>query len=384
MCNTALILGAGSGTRMGILQSKLLLDLMGKTVLEHSVSAFYSHPLVDHVIVVCRQCDLRLFQDILAAYPSVQFVIGGASRQQSVLCALSHVPSETELLLIHDGARPLVTADVITRTTEAAIAFGAATVGVPVKDTIKIRDASGVILSTPDRDALFSVQTPQVFSFPLYQKAVEQAVKEKVDLTDDCQLLERIGVPVHTVTGEYGNLKITTAEDLPMARAILEHRGVRSNMRIGHGYDVHRLVEERDCIIGGVHIPHCKGLLGHSDADVLLHAVTDALLGAAALGDIGSMFPDTQPEWKGADSMVLLQKAVERLRNANFQIVNIDATLLAQKPKMKPYIVQMRKNIAFACGVSEEAVSVKATTEEGLGFTGREEGIAAHAVCIIQ
>lgn len=224
MSNTALILGAGAGTRMGLEQSKLLLDMGGKTVLEHSVQAFYNHPMVDNVIVVCRACDLEAFQSVLKQFEKLEYVIGGNTRQKSVANALTAVPVYTELLIIHDGARPLVTGEVIACTIQAAIDTGAAAAGVPVKDTIKVTDANGMVVSTPQRSTLFSIQTPQVFQYPLYIKAMDAARQSGLDLTDDCQLAERIGLPVQITAGEYSNLKITTKEDVPLALSILNSR----------------------------------------------------------------------------------------------------------------------------------------------------------------
>lgn len=225
MGNTALILGAGSGSRMRIEQSKLLLKIGGKTVLEHSVSAFYHKFSITQLIVVCRACDQKKFEDVLRLYPDVTYVIGGATRQQSVMNALSAVPNDTQLLLIHDGARPCVSEAVIASTLHAANVHRAAATGVPVKDTIKVIDDTGMIVDTPNRDLLFSIQTPQIFDYALYQEAIKLAINERTDFTDDCQLIERMGVRVQTVIGSYNNLKITTKEDLPYAISILKERG---------------------------------------------------------------------------------------------------------------------------------------------------------------
>lgn len=383
MRHTAIILGAGSGTRMGGGQNKLLLKIGNSTVVERAVQAFYNHDMVSDVLLVCRENELEAFQELLQEYTTLRFTAGGGTRQQSVLHALKEVPADTELLLIHDGARPFVSKEVITRTVQAALKCGAAAAGVPVKDTIKSTDMNGYVTATPERASLYAVQTPQVFSYPLYLEAAAKAQADGVDLTDDCQMIERLGHAVKIVMGDYANLKITTKEDIPQAQSILskEEAGV---MRIGHGYDVHRLVTGRPLIIGGVKIEHPLGLLGHSDADVLLHAITDALLGAAAMGDIGTLFPDTDQEWKDADSLQLLKIAARKLKDAHYSVINIDATVLAQCPKLKPFIGQMREHIADACGIALGCVSVKATTEEGLGFTGMQEGIAAHAVALVQ
>jgi len=212
---------------------------------------------------------------------------------------------------------------------------------------------------------------------------MEEAVAAGRDFTDDCQLFEQAGHPVRLVPGLDTNLKLTTPEDIRLAEALLTDRKEIGAMRIGHGYDVHKLVEGRPLILGGVSIPWEKGLLGHSDADVLTHAVMDALLGAAALGDIGGLFPDTDPAYAGADSIQLLRQVMARVRQEGYALGNLDVTVLAQQPKLKPYIPAMRACLADACGVPIEQISIKATTEEGLGFTGSGEGMAAHAVCLL-
>ena len=276
---------------------------------------------------------------------------------------------------------------VIAAVLEAAARCGAAAPAVPVKDTIKqAKGGNGktvpegcMVENTPDRSTLYAVQTPQCFDRAAYLAALDELDEASARLvTDDCSLFELTGRPVELVQGDYANIKITTREDLPRT----ENGGKK--MRIGHGYDVHRLVEGRRCIIGGVDIPYERGLLGHSDADVLAHAVMDAVLGAAALGDIGKHFPDTDPAYAGADSLQLAQHVARIMREKGWKIVNIDSTLLCQKPKLAPYIPAMRENLAAAFGMPVDAVSVKATTEEHLGFTGEGLGIAAHAVALIE
>ena len=256
-----------------------------------------------------------------------------------------------------------------------------------MKDTIKqAKGGDGktvpegcMVENTPDRSTLYAVQTPQCFDRAAYLAALDELDEASARLvTDDCSLFELTGRPVELVQGDYANIKITTREDLPRA----ENGGKK--MRIGHGYDVHRLVEGRKLIMGGVTIPYEKGLLGHSDADVLLHAVSDALLGAAALGDIGKHFPDTDPRYEGADSLMLLREVGRLLDETGYTVGNIDATVLCQAPKLAPHIPAMRQNIANALGLALDDVSVKATTEEHLGFTGEGLGIAAHAVALIE
>ena len=369
---TAILVAAGSSRRMGF--DKLSHRLPGGlTVLQTSLRAFENHPRVTELVLVaganldvCRQLAASCGKPCTA-------VSGGATRAESVRAGLA--AASGEIVAIHDAARPFVSEEVITAAIEAAEKNGAAAPAVPVKDTVKVAGKDGRVLNTPDRSTLFAVQTPQCFRRELYCQALASVSGDKADLvTDDCSLFELAGLPVVLTAGDYANLKITTKEDL---------KG-ENTMRIGHGYDVHRLVEDRRLILGGVDIPYEKGLLGHSDADVLLHAISDALLGAAALGDIGKHFPDTDPRYKGADSLRLLQEVGRLIGEAGYTVGNIDATVLCQAPKLAPHIQTMRANIAGALGVDADCVSVKATTEEHLGFTGQGQGIAAHAVALLE
>lgn len=368
---TAIIVAAGASRRMGFDKlSHRLPD--GRTVLEASVQAFDSHPDVGQLVLVAGKNKETCEEIASRCKKPAQVVAGGETRADSV-CAGLRV-AEGELVAIHDAARPFVSADVISQTIAEASRTGAAAPAVAVKDTIKLVNSDGTVQQTPDRSRLFAVQTPQCFSRQKYLQALELVTADRASaVTDDCSLFELAGFPVRLTQGDYENIKITTVDDL---------KG-ESRMRIGHGYDVHRLVEGRKLILGGVEIPYAKGLLGHSDADVLLHAISDALLGAAALGDIGKHFPDTDPRYEGADSRMLLHEVGELLHKAGYTVGNIDATILCQAPKLAPHISAMRENIASALGMPVDAVSVKATTEEKLGFTGAGEGIAAHAVALI-
>lgn len=385
MYTVMMVAAAGGSTRMGRPKQDILLD--GVSVLTRTLMRLQASTAVDEIVLIARAEDIERYRAI-AAHHGIdklhQVVVGGDTRQRSVANGLAAVPSHATLIGIHDGARPLVTGEVIAAVIRTAAETGAAAVAVPVKDTLKRTDADGIVCDTPDRTHLWRVQTPQVFAATPYRAAMAEAIASGADLTDDCQLMERAGYPVTLCEGLDTNLKLTTPEDVLLAQAILraEHKE-EITMRIGHGYDVHRLVENRPLIIGGVNIPFSLGLLGHSDADVLTHAVMDALLGAAALGDIGALFPDTDPAYAGADSIALLRHVVARVREEGYEIGNIDATVLAQQPKLKPHITAMRERIAEACGIDVTAISVKATTEEGLGFTGTMEGIAAHAVCLL-
>lgn len=369
---TAIIVAAGASRRMGF--DKLSYRLPdGQTVLEKSCAALAAHPAVTQLVLVAG-ANRETCEQIAKACPKPCVVVaGGETRADSVRHGLAAAAGD--LVAIHDAARPFVSEAVITAALQAAAQTGAAAPAVPVKDTIKVADADGRVQNTPDRATLYAVQTPQCFSRKLYLEALERVTGDKAHLvTDDCSLFELAGFSVTLTQGDYENYKITTKEDLQKEKT----------MRIGHGYDVHRLVEGRKLILGGVDIPYEKGLLGHSDADVLLHAIMDAVLGAAALGDIGKHFPDTDPAYKGADSLALTRAVAKLIAEHGYTVGNIDATILCQAPKLAPHIATMRQNIADAFGIPLDAVSVKATTEEHLGFTGEGLGIAAHAVALLE
>lgn len=369
---TAILVAAGASRRMGF--DKLSYRLPdGRTVLQTSCDALAQHPAVRRIVLVAGANRAACEQIAASCAKPCTVVPGGQTRADSVRHGLA--AADGALVAIHDAARPFVSQALITRVLQAAARTGAAAPAVPVKDTIKVAGADGVVQATPDRATLYAVQTPQCFSRQLYTEALQKVTGERASLvTDDCSLFELAGFPVTLTEGDYENFKITTKDDLQKEKT----------MRIGHGYDVHRLVEGRKLILGGVEIPYEKGLLGHSDADVLLHAVMDAVLGAAALGDIGKHFPDTDPAYKGADSMELTRAVAAMIRERGYTVGNIDATILCQAPKLAPHIAAMRQNIADAFGMPLDAVSVKATTEERLGFTGKGEGIAVHAVTLLE
>ena len=381
---SAVLVAAGSSTRMGF--DKLSFDLGGETVLHRSIRAFDQCPQIGEIVLVAGKNRAFVEQQAVGCTKPVQIVAGGATRAESAKNGV--LAAHGELVAVHDAARPFVSPAVIAAVLEAAARCGAAAPAVPVKDTIKqavpgdgktVPEAC-LVHSTPDRSTLYAVQTPQCFDRTQYLAALQELDAEKARLvTDDCSLFELTGRPVQLTQGDYANLKITTREDLPRPVQKEETR-----MRIGHGYDVHRLVEGRKLILGGVEIPFEKGLLGHSDADVLAHAVMDAVLGAAALGDIGQHFPDNDPAYAGADSLELARHVARILSEHGYQVENIDATILCQRPKLAPHIPAMRANLAAAFGLPVDAVSVKATTEEHLGFTGEGLGIAAHAVALIE
>lgn len=369
---TAVLACGGRSTRMG--ENKLLINLRGKTCIKRSAEAVCSCPDIIKLVVAAP----RELWDVYSAQLGdirvpVEFVPAGATRTESVKNAAAL--AEGDIILIHDGARPLVTAKEIQSSVEDAYKYGSSVVCTPVKDTIRYSD--GKKSYSPPRDCLYTVRTPQTFSLSLYRYALEKA---ESDYTDDAQLIDALGIAPHITLGEYTNIKLTTHEDVALAESVIGDE----KMRIGHGYDVHKLVEGRKLILGGVEIQHDKGLLGHSDADVLAHAIMDAILGAAAMGDIGKLFPDSDPKYSGADSLGLMREVVKQVRERGFEVENIDSTVIAQAPKLSPYIDLMREKIAQAAEIGAEQVSVKATTEEGLGFSGRKEGIAAHAVVLLK
>ncbi len=382
MKTIAIIAAAGSGSRMKSDTSKQFIELNGIPVLIRTLMAFDKACEIDGVIIVTRKQDIEPVKDMVKRYnikKVITIAIGGDTRQESVSNALKL--TDSEYVLIHDGARPFVTPEQINSVALSLSENDAAALGKPITDTLKIAE-NGYILKTQERASLYGIQTPQGFKTDIIKNAHKEAKENGLSVTDDCALCEKMGIKIKIIEGSSSNIKITTPDDLPLAMAILNLEG--KDMRIGSGYDVHKLVENRPLIIGGVNIPYELGLLGHSDADVLLHAIMDAMLGAAALGDIGRHFPDTDNKWKGADSMKLLE-AVNNLLKSNGHLVhNIDATIIAQKPKMAEFIHQMRQNVASALGISIDSINIKATTTEKLGFCGRGEGIAAEAVCTIK
>lgn len=382
----AVVVAAGKSTRMEGGTSKVLEDLGGKPVLLYSFMTLAQSPWVGELCVVCREEDLDQVRALLVGKTRkpVAVVPGGQERQDSVLQGVEALSPELPYLLIHDGARPFVAPEMVEAVCKDAVAYGAATAAVPSKDTCKLSNGQGFVESTPPRERLMAIQTPQAFEREMYLYALRKAQSAGVSYTDDCQLIEAAGGRVRLTLGDYKNIKLTTPEDRVTARAYLGEQKEEKTMRIGSGYDVHRLVEGRKLILGGVDVPYERGLLGHSDADVLAHAITDALLGAAALGDIGKLFPDNDPQYEGADSLALLGRVCALLGEKGYSIGNIDATVIAQRPKLAPHIPQMRENLAKACGIALPQVSVKATTEEGLGFTGSGDGIAASAVCLLE
>jgi 2-C-methyl-D-erythritol 2,4-cyclodiphosphate synthase/2-C-methyl-D-erythritol 4-phosphate cytidylyltransferase len=369
----AIIVAGGKGERAGASEPKQFVDLGGgRTMLDMSINAFLEVPSVTEVIVAVPPG----YVDRVQASQRLRVVVGGTRRQDSMVNAFAVVSPGIDVVLVHDAARPFVSKRVIVDTIAAAAEWGAAVAAVAVRDTVKrvaTTNGRNVIRETLPRDEIFLAQTPQGFRREVLARALATAAH--ADVTDEAMLVEQSGAPVHIVMGDPANLKVTTAEDLMNAR-----HGIP---RIGTGYDLHRLVEGRPLMLAGVHIPFELGLDGHSDADIVCHAVTDAILGAAALSDIGRMFPDTDPRWKNADSLALLRVAVDAVRQAKYAVVNVDLTIIAERPKLLPYLDQMRSNLADALGIEADAVSIKGKTNERVDATGRGEAMACHAVALI-
>lgn len=378
---TAIIAAGGRGARFGGPQPKQLSLLGGRPILQHSVGAFLNHPGISDVIVA--------LPDDLAAQPPdyvrtsakpLQIVAGGARRQDSVARAFARIAANCELVIIHDAARPLVSADLIRRTIDAASASGAAIAAIRATDTVKRAGADRIVTATLPRDEIFLAQTPQAFRVQVLRDAL--AIAD--DATDEAALAERAGHHVSVVEGDPRNLKVTTADDLELAERLLSDRhDAMPALRVGNGYDLHRLVAGRPLILGGVTIPFEKGLQGHSDADAVCHAVTDAILSAAGAGDIGRHFPDTDPAWKDADSIELLRRAAGIVSAEGYAVVNIDVTVIAQRPKLSPHADAMQASLSGALGIAARRISVKGKTNEGVDSMGAGESIAVHAVALL-
>lgn len=375
---SVIIAAAGQSSRMGSDISKQLLKISGKTVLEYSLDAFSKSEHVKEIIVSSKADEVEIVNLLCKKYSKFKCVVeGGSIRQESVKKAIAMISDDSQIVAIHDAARPLISTNEINEIISCADKYGAVCPVSKVADTVK-KVSNNVITETLDRSVLFLASTPQTFKTSIYKDALKN-IKDGQIFTDDCSIVENYGKKVYTYVMEKDNTKITTVADLDA----ISHKLENHCMRVGHGYDVHRLVNERDLILGGVKIPHDTGLLGHSDADVLVHAIMDAILGAASLGDIGKHFPDNDNEFAGISSIVLLERVKRLICDNGFKIQNIDATVIAQAPKLSPYIPQMRVNIAKALEIDVTQVNIKATTEEGLGFTGEKIGISAHSVALL-
>ena len=372
----AVILCGGKGSRMGAGMNKTLLRAGNEPVFVKSIRAF--KPFCDGIMLVTGENEQQLFAGAArgTGCEPDRFCTGGKERRDSVLNALRALPEDCEYVLIHDGARCFVTGEVISRALDSAKECGSGVAAIPSTDTVKRVDAGEWVLETPERASLRVIQTPQVFRRKDLLKAYE--ICGDLPATDDAFLMEKAGFRVRLTPGSVENIKLTYPEDLKKVNGCINELP-----RIGQGYDAHRLTEGRKLILCGVEIPYEKGLLGHSDADVALHALMDAMLGAAALGDIGHLFPDNDEKYRGISSMLLLKAVAERIADAGYRLGNADLTIIAQAPKLAPYIEKMRCNIAGMLETDLENIAVKATTTEKMGFEGRGEGISAMAVVLL-
>ena len=380
-----IIPAAGFGTRMNLDHPKQYHLLDGVPILVRTVDAFREIDYIKRIVVVVPATMIDRTQTLLAGYgletPGLTIVAGGRRRQDSVKAGLDTLDDTTEIVLVHDGARPLVSREIIDRCYQAGLAAGAAIAAVPVKDTLKKADKNGQVIGTIDRSSLWQAQTPQVARRTLLDHAFR--TNGDADVTDESSLLEKAGIPVVVVEGAESNIKITRPEDLILAEKILGRHPLPS-LRIGHGYDAHRFAENRALVLGGVTVPHSHGLAGHSDADVLTHALCDAILGALGEGDIGKHFPDSDGAFAGISSITLLDQVIRLAAAQGYAVVNADVTLVCQTPRLAPFLAQMKEIVGKSCRVAPEVINIKATTTEGMGFTGRKEGIGCHAVVLLQ
>ena len=419
MSASAVVVAAGTGSRLAAALGadaprKGLLEVAGKPLAAWSIETLASVAGVTEVVVVLHEDDFESAQPALRAAGATKFARGGARRQDSTLNGLRATDPGSEYILVHDAARPLVTAADVERALDRAREVGAALLAVPAKDTVKRVDARGIVTSTPPRKELWLAQTPQVARREDLILALEAAGTSEV--TDEASALEARGQKVAVVMGSYENVKLTTADDLPVVtRLLARHKKERAMaatekkddeplhqkktqamsgawfdtpagappLRVGLGTDIHRLVPGRKLLLGGVEIPFEKGLLGHSDGDALFHAVIDAALGAAGLGDIGDMYSDQDSRWKGADSRQLLLGALARIRAAGLEVVQVDATVRAEAPRLSPWKQAIRDSLAGALSLPSSRVNVKAKTNEGLDALGRNEAIAVDAVVVL-
>jgi 2-C-methyl-D-erythritol 4-phosphate cytidylyltransferase/2-C-methyl-D-erythritol 2,4-cyclodiphosphate synthase len=381
----AVVVAAGRGTRTGLDYPKQYKMMGGSPMVRASLRVFTTHPQIRVVLPVIHPDDGARFAAAAEGLDLARPVAGAATRQGSVRAGLEALAKEApEIVLVHDAARPFTSAALVSRAIQAASAHGAAIPGMPVTDTVKLVDAQGTITATLDRAAMRTVQTPQAFRYAILLDAHRRAAAAgRDDFTDDGALVEWAGLRVSVFEGEAGNIKMTTADDF--ARAERDAQAHLSDIRTGIGYDIHSFDTGGDGVwLGGIKIPHSRKLSGHSDADVALHALVDAILGALADGDIGVHFPPSDEKWRGASSDRFLEFAVERVKQRGGMVAHLDVAIVCEAPKVNPRRDEMRKRIAEIAGISIDRVGVKATTNEKLGSLGREEGIAAYATATIR
>ena len=379
----AIIPAAGSGSRMNTSRPKQFLDLAGKPILVHSVTAFHRIEEVAVIVVVAPEDHLEETRQMLSTWhldDKAVVIAGGIRRQDSVKAGIDYLEDSINTVLVHDGARPLVSDDLIRSCLKEAAMHAAAIAAIPVKDTLKRGDSHNTILTTVDRSNLWQAQTPQAAGLQQLRDAFAKG--KDLDFTDEASLLEHAGYNVRLVSGSETNIKITRPEDLTLAKTLLMQNST-NHFRIGHGFDAHQFAVQRELILGGIKIEHTVGLAGHSDADVVTHALCDAILGALGKGDIGRHFPDSAEEFKNIYSIRLLEQVATIMDDDGFTLGNADITIVCQAPKLAPHIASMEKALADACATTPENINVKATTTEKMGYTGREEGISCHTVVFL-
>jgi len=380
----AIVVAGGRGLRAGSSMPKQYRIVAGEPVIRPSLQRFVTHAAIDAVQPVIHPDDEALFRSATVGLDLLPPVHGGTTRQGSVRAGMEALAARApDIVLIHDAARPFLSDDLVTRAVAAGLASGAAVPAIAVADTVKRIDAGGRVIETVDRTGLRMVQTPQAFRYARLLEAHRRAATAgRDDFTDDAALAEWAGQRVTVFEGEIANVKLTTNEDFARAEAL--RAAALSDVRTGNGFDVHAFVDGDHVMLGGVRIPHSRGVTGHSDADVALHALVDAILGALAEGDIGLHFPPSDPQWKGASSDRFLAFACERVRARGGMIAHLDVTIVCEAPRVSPHRDAMRARIAAIAGIAVDRVAVKATTSEKLGFTGRGEGIFANATATVR
>lgn len=367
-----IIPAGGSGTRAAMQENKLLVNLDGKPLIEHTLMPFVQITAIERIVIPCRADDRARIKTIIDAIPhNCEIVLcpSGETRSESVNIALKNINPDYEITLIHDGARPYIENETILKCIDEAAKYGSAICALPSTDTVAVVD-DGEIVYIPERKNCYSLQTPQGFKTEEILRAYNN-VSSGNEYTDDSGVYSDFIRPAHIFEGKRTNKKITYAEDFKVSKSF----------RVGCGYDTHELVEGRKLILGGVEIPHSKGLLGHSDADVVTHAIMDAILTACDERDIGIQFPDSDDKYKDADSIELMNKVISLVNSKGYVVNNIAAVIMCQSPKLASYIPKMKEKIATTAKISDDKVSLSATTTEGLGMIGREEGIAVNAIC---
>ncbi len=366
---SALILCAGQGTRTHLNYNKMLHYIGKKTILEMTLDRFIASK-VQTIILAIAPIDETAIRNLIAPYKNVSICYGGDTRTESVRMGLNEI-GYCDIVVIHDGARPYVTTKIINSSIDSAIEYGSGIVAVPTVDTIK-EIKQNEIVRTLSRAGLFNIQTPQAFR---YDEITDAYNKVPGNYADDSEVYERAGYHPKIILGDYDNIKITAPTDL--------YRGAPTQSKIGVGFDVHQLVLGRQLVLGGFLVPFNKGLKGHSDADVVTHAIMDALLSAAGLPDIGVLFPDNDPRYKGISSMLLLESVIRQIATKGYMINNVSAVIMAQKPKLAPHLPFISANLAAAMRISPQQVNISATTTEELGIIGKGQGIACSATCLL-